>query len=144
MHGQTLQSILDNYKELMELWEWSLSVVSETEWRLVFKVSKALWENLASCLAATWEIFCCLKQTFKNNPKTGDICNRSAIIGQEHLKCSSVRPIWWKLSALLGKSSALQSQSWCRWHPSVKKEESAIKIQNWQTWITPLSWKSRG
>ena len=24
-------SILDNYKELMEPWEWSLSVVSETE-----------------------------------------------------------------------------------------------------------------
>ena len=31
MHGQTLQSILDSYKELMELWEWSLSVVSQTE-----------------------------------------------------------------------------------------------------------------
>ena len=31
MHGQTLQSILDNYKELIKLWEWSLSVVSETE-----------------------------------------------------------------------------------------------------------------
>ena len=31
MHSQTLQSILYNYKELTELWEWSLSVVSEAE-----------------------------------------------------------------------------------------------------------------
>ena len=31
MHGQTLQSILDNYEELMELREWSLSVASETK-----------------------------------------------------------------------------------------------------------------
>ena len=29
--GQTLQSILDNYKEWMELWEWPLSVVCATE-----------------------------------------------------------------------------------------------------------------
>ena len=31
MHDQTFQSVLDNYKELMELWEWSLSVVRGTE-----------------------------------------------------------------------------------------------------------------
>ena len=31
IHGQTPQSILDKYKELMELCKWSLSVVSETE-----------------------------------------------------------------------------------------------------------------
>ena len=63
MHDQTLQSILDNYKELIELWERPLSVVSETEMKgLVFEVSKALWANLASCLAATWENFHCVKQ----------------------------------------------------------------------------------
>ena len=37
MHGQMLQSILDNYKELMELWEWSLSVVSETEMKVCIR-----------------------------------------------------------------------------------------------------------
>lgn len=31
LHGQTLQSILDNHKELMELWDWSLSVLNDTE-----------------------------------------------------------------------------------------------------------------
>ena len=31
MHDQTFQSVLDNYKELMELWEWSHSVVRGTE-----------------------------------------------------------------------------------------------------------------
>ena len=31
MHVQTLQSILGNCKELMQLWQWSLSVVSDTQ-----------------------------------------------------------------------------------------------------------------
>ena len=83
------------------------------------------------------------RQSFENNPKAWDVCSRSTIIDQERLKCSSVRLIWWKISAFLVKTSALQSGFWCWWCPSVKKEESVMKIQKWQTWIIPLSQKSR-
>ena len=62
------------------------------------------------------------RQSFENNPKTWDVCSRSTIIDQERLKCSSVRPIWWKISAFLVKTLALQTGFWCRWYASVKKK----------------------
>ena len=94
-HGQTFRSILDNDKELMELLKWCPKLYGQI-WLLV-------WMPLGKTFVVS------NRQSFKNNPKTWDVCSRSTIIGQELLKFSSVRLIWWKLSALLGKSSALQS-----------------------------------
>ena len=31
IHGETCASVLNNHEELMELWEWSLSVVNDSE-----------------------------------------------------------------------------------------------------------------
>ena len=72
MHGQTLQSILDNYKELMKLWERSISVVSETE-------MKARIRGVQSFIGKFDFLFDChlgklllpqTKKSFRNNPKT--------------------------------------------------------------------------
>ena len=66
MHGQTLQSILDNYKELMEFWEWSLSVVSETEMKakLYEQILLLAWLPLGKTSVVS------NRKSFKNDPKT--------------------------------------------------------------------------
>ena len=52
MHAHTLQSILDNYKELMQLWQWSLSVVSKTQ-------MKARIRGVQSFIAKVGFLFAC-------------------------------------------------------------------------------------
>ena len=90
MRGQTLESILGNYKELMTLWKWSLSVVSETEMKAHIRVVQSFIGKFGFLFGCHLGNFCCLKQTiFKKNSKTCDVCRRSTIIGQKRLKCSS-------------------------------------------------------
>ena len=71
MRRQTLQSILGNYKELMALWEWSLSVVSETETKAHIRVVQSFMGKFGFLFGCHLGNVCCLKQTifkkkFKN------------------------------------------------------------------------------
>ena len=62
MRRQTLQSILGNYKELMTLWEWSLSVVSETEMKAHIRVVQSFMGKFGFLFGCHLGNFC-LKQT---------------------------------------------------------------------------------
>ena len=71
MHDQTFQSVLDNYKELMELWEWSLSVVRGTEIKARIRGVQSFMEKfgfLFGCHLGKTSVVS-NRQSFKNNPK---------------------------------------------------------------------------
>ena len=84
MHGQTLQSILDNYKELMKLWERSISVVSETEMKARIRGVQSFIGKFDFLFDCHLENSCCLKQ--KNLSETIQKLEKSAAEAQSLAK----------------------------------------------------------
>ena len=81
VRGDALESFLENYQELMELWRWSIHEVKDTE-------MKARIRGVMSVMSTFDFIFCCclgeslLKQT-DNLSKALQRCDISAAEGQE-------------------------------------------------------------